>query len=442
MRLKLEIFPNREIRASLTSEPRFRKDLLSSQVGCDSECANQEKETHETHGENSVCGRSSLDISCDFQESLKPGWGGLPRKTVFGLRAKRTLLRAGGMMERLFPKENVVFLTGTLPGSTPEAIKALACWSGYVTNLLKTWVDYYAETEHSFYCWEFQRRGALHIHYAVAIDDDGNRQLVIERFKHQWIRILEQVCAKSGVDLFQRGFGGTHRGNPSKVQAYAQTVRKSVAAYLAKYCSKGHDTNNAFYCPSRWWGVSRALLKATKEATLTLVLDSLSARKALALFQDVIHITDSLTTKSYTYPHGSGFGASVVGYHDGTVEDIDLCKTISNLLGSYSMTYSAQRGTSNRLAGEMLEISRWLLSRSSSDVCLSAPLREKLTGGSLTSETVSSLTTTDWKEIYSVLCVASSQPLYSKKVTKMKQFALKQLRERMVNEYVERIPRA
>lgn len=439
MRLKVDIYPNNEVRATLTPNPRFRKYSTDELTQSDPVSDETQAETLASDREHGSGDRSLLDITCDFQESLKPGYGGLPKKTVFGLRGKRTILRAGGMMERLFKPEECVFLTGTLPGSTSESIETLARWSGYAMNLLKTWVKYYADSEHSFYCWEWQKRGALHLHYCVAVSDPIKRQLLVERFRNQWCNILESISEQSGIDLFKRGFGGTWRGKRWRVQADAQTVHTSVAAYVSKYCSKGNDTNEAFHCPSRWWGVSRALLHATVEATLTLVLDSLSLRRALALFEEVIHVTDQLTLKSYGYRHGTGQGKSLVAYHYPQDNPEDIWKTLIQTFEKCSMKYSAKKGSVETSQVRMFEILHSSLSQNSSDVCLSVPGKEAL--DSLRSGQITSAQAklSDLRELLSVTCLICSDRSSPPSMRQVRQFLRVEVKRMQCDELAKSI---
>jgi hypothetical protein len=69
---------------------------------------------------------------------------------------------------------------------------------------------------------------------------------------------------ESGVDLFRRKQGDSWEKRYSQIKKRAvdiQPVRKNVAAYLAKYMSKGCETvkskkKSNYYSPSRWWSKS------------------------------------------------------------------------------------------------------------------------------------------------------------------------------------------
>jgi hypothetical protein len=74
-------------------------------------------------------------------QRVSAGYGNLPVKpSSFGLNAKRVLIRSGAAMETKAPPEECLFITGTLPGSTESAYRAIAAYSGYIVNSLKAWV--------------------------------------------------------------------------------------------------------------------------------------------------------------------------------------------------------------------------------------------------------------------------------------------------------------
>lgn len=214
---------------------------------------------------------SSLTVAANSSPlpTLKPGYGALPRPTSFGLNAKRRLSRAGACLDEAGPVEEVLFLTGTLPGGTDSALEAIARWSAFIVHSLKKWVWKREKTSLSMYCWEYQRRGALHLHYAVRVSDAGARRFIRDNFKAFWYRLMLRVSALAGCDVFERASGGTWRDDPSVIQADAQPVRVSVARYLAKYLSKsvsGFGTRG-LPCPSRWFGVSRPLSRLVADGT-------------------------------------------------------------------------------------------------------------------------------------------------------------------------------
>lgn len=264
-----------------------------------------------------------------------PGYGGIPRSSRFGLNAKRSLLRAGGAIDRLVksPRE-VIFLTGTLPGSTPEAIEAMARYSAFALHRLKAWINKHVPHKKDFYCWELQRRGALHLHYAVVVTEQSVRRRIIDGFAGQWYRILERISDESGVDLFGRSGGGTWRGQPERCQFYAQEVEKSVAAYLSKYCSKdaGKVADGVrAYPPTRWWGVSRPLQEFCRELSGKYHREARYRGRLMAIFEDVFHILSSAANKCHEYREKHMDGSVVVAYLPREVHT-EIALAIENIL--------------------------------------------------------------------------------------------------------------
>lgn len=225
----------------------------------------------------------------DFPDALnpektdrpRPGWGGLPQETKFHREARIKVLRLGGTMEQLYSTEEIVFLTGTLPGSTPEAMFGISLMSGYLVDCLLGWLRKKctrAKAEFDYlHCWERQKRGALHIHLAFACRDEVVRRAVLSQFHDYWVGLLRSISKMIQIDLFEREQGKkglrTWKDHPEKVQADASVVEKSVAAYLAKYMGKEkvianpkHPYTNSFY-PSRWWGSSLHLKRQLNELT-------------------------------------------------------------------------------------------------------------------------------------------------------------------------------
>lgn len=208
-----------------------------------------------------------LDYSAQLETAGRArlsGYGELPlRKTNFSKQGSRALQRSGRAMDDYAQKpQEILFFTGTLPGSGSAQFEAIARWSSWIVHRLKAWVGKRVEAKFDMYCWELQKRGALHIHYALHVPDEDIRFEIRSEIKNEWIRLLQQVSEFSGVDLFRnenRGF--SHRQNLDLVQADCQEVEKSVGSYLGKYLSKAKTGKNStsVFNPCRWWGVSRPL---------------------------------------------------------------------------------------------------------------------------------------------------------------------------------------
>lgn len=300
--VKIQHFPNNELR--VTSYPvrggRFSfedEDEYSSSVA--------------------IAPPPPLSLPTNSELLDKPGFGALPSRTVFGNNARRQILRAGGAIDKSgIPSQEMVFLTGTLPGSTPEAMVAIAAWSGYIVDRLKSWLSKLELDRLEFYCWELQRRGALHLHYCVHIRSDEKRQLLLARFHNYWCKLLENVCIKSGVDVFGRDDGGTWRDCWEVVRADAETVYKSATAYMSKYCSKSGVTDAGVgMCPTRWWGVSRPLSALLKSLTTVKEYICTNANTAKKWWDENCHKLEENCHKLYSYQSKCGLCCVQVGYH-------------------------------------------------------------------------------------------------------------------------------
>ena len=209
----------------------------------------------------------------------------------FTKHAKNTIRWGASAMETAFGIGRCVFLTGTLPGSTLDAQLAFAANSSYFIDRINKWLLKHFSIDGKSYrisVWELQKRGALHLHAIVAVPP-GMTQALIDLFQAFWIHLLESLSDSTGIDLFGRAGGGTHRGNylkPVKIQGrrgilkdvmcYGAVVKKSVAAYLSKYLSKSagdfrYSSKPAFY-PARWWSVSRSVQNLIASQTISIVL--------------------------------------------------------------------------------------------------------------------------------------------------------------------------
>lgn len=263
------------------------------------------------------------------------GYGDLPEKsTAFGLNAKRSLLRQGGALEKVAPPEECLFLTGTLPGSTEDSFKAIAAWSGYIVHRLKSWIGNHERQKLDFYVWEYQKRGALHLHYCVWIRDAERRRIILGGFRQWWIQILHTVGQSAGCDMFRKNASKTHLSDLSKVRAVAEICRKSPARYLAKYLSKSANAtrgNARFFTPSRWWGTSRPLKKLAESLTQVVDVIESGVNAVRRVWESVSHYCDTSESVTYSYRHKVGVGETYVCYPKTTEESECLMSNLKSL---------------------------------------------------------------------------------------------------------------
>lgn len=240
------------------------------------------------HPDSKSLKSSGLDYRSEFQEpkiqslikklsgggKFSPGWGMTPRRTHFGLRGRRKIMRSGGVLDGL-PGCRAA-MTFTLPGSGMAAYQTMADYSGYIANRLKTWL-YDQMPKGSpvlwFFVWELQKRGALHIHLCVHCEGMREYYKLKRKAKDAWIIILESVESRTGIPMFLSPKGFDWRRKRKKIQVDVQKVRHTVGAYFAKYCSKGSDQAEKHIerglRPSRWWGCSRQLSRLLLASVLT-----------------------------------------------------------------------------------------------------------------------------------------------------------------------------
>lgn len=221
-----------------------------------------------------------LDLLKKSQQTKKRprSWGKVQREKQFKRAGGEKILWGGSVLDKFVPKEDCRMLTLTLPGGTEEAKSCVSRWSGYLINRIlqvaRRWS--YSEPLYWFFVWEHQKRDALHLHFCLGANGRGEEvELLSEEIAEKWFEVLLEFQEKEGVDCFARkGFQGTWRNNPSKWQWDCQPIKKSVAAYFAKYCQKNAQKTKPAspegfrprpkYYPSRYWGSSQTIKSAIK----------------------------------------------------------------------------------------------------------------------------------------------------------------------------------
>lgn len=192
--------------------------------------------------------------------AMRSGYGWTPDGRVFGGAARRKLKEFGALLDS-GPLEHCAFLTGTIPGSTVDALMAVATWSGWLTSRLSQWLRDRFPGAVFFGVWEYQKRGALHMHLIVRCIDAIDIRRLMDMWKKRWCRLLDGVSTRAGVDVWARPDGTTWDAARWKVRTDAQVVERSCGRYLAKYLSKSAckvRTENRFP-PSAWWFACRTL---------------------------------------------------------------------------------------------------------------------------------------------------------------------------------------
>lgn len=281
-----------------------------------------------------------LVSSCEFPddretevEGCRVGYGTISSGTTFGKRAKSTVREVGAIADQ-YPKERVVFLTGTLPGSTEGAVAALARFSGWCVAVLKQWLRDHFPGALTFGVWEYQERGALHMHLCVVLETAEQAQLLMRRWKERWLKLLDGIAKKTNVDVYERADGGTWQYSKWVTRTDAQLVAKSVRCYLSKYLSKSSDhvKTNAAYPPSRWWFCDRQLLREARKQRLVLEVPLLSLFDARKL---AVAVGSLIAEKcQITFAYESPVDARVKGFvgYGEPIAATELFQSITRLL--------------------------------------------------------------------------------------------------------------
>lgn len=296
-----------------------------------------------------------LDVSGKLDKSIPER---VRAASKFGTDARRAILRSGAAMEtEMLAPQEAVFFTGTLPGSTPEAMKAIADHADYIVHALKNWLSFYQQNRKDIYVWELQKRGALHLHFVSHIPNKSVREKVIERFHSEWCNLLETVGRRAGVDMFQRGFGDRGSNPREVVQAYAVEVRKSVAAYLSKYVSKTHNVltkMNERYAPKRWWGRSRPLKALTDKLSSTTEMMFDKMQQGLTYIRNLHDDLSGLAVQQYNYQHKASVGETHISFIMRT--SWEMAKNIVSLKGTGLLTNYGQQTISKSSTVELLNL--------------------------------------------------------------------------------------
>jgi len=407
-----EGFPGGEVRVRIFPVPGVRGEAsrnicTTRREECDHTKLPEEDPSQKVSGDTKTSGNPSSghpplvrgDELETEHESLKSGFGLLPRVTRFTRRASRTLKRVGAAFDVFCPREECLFLTGTLPGSTDGAFRSIAEWSGYIVHRLKAWVAKRQEAKMDFYCWEWQKRGALHLHYVVHLPDRHCREEVRRGFHAEWVSLLESVSVRSGNDLFARGDGRTWAGATHKVRATAEVVRKSVARYMGKYLSKASGSTLSGYCPSRWWGASREACDKLEALTVRRSQEFLSKAKAQALYDNLCRFLEATSEKGYLYRSPVGEGRSGVFFFAGGENHYEVIMTAAKTNSAYVVIdRNGETARLSRVYIRSLVLRVWNVFRTNLNAS-SEPLAAKVLKIAASSEEIDVLTLHDLMEL-------------------------------------------
>jgi hypothetical protein len=182
-------------------------------------------------------------------------------------------------------------VTLTLPANRGEAFKVLADRSGYVVNrLFQPIRNKYGDECHWFFVWEYQKRGALHMHVCIFHKDVEICEVIADKLINQWHQILCDVSEVTGICMFtdRTGKACTIRQNH---QNHTAPIQKTVGAYFSKYAGKS-ESKQFWYCQkypvSRFWGSSKAVKAIIKANSLKYDYDLENEKNANLWLESII----------------------------------------------------------------------------------------------------------------------------------------------------------
>lgn len=258
------------------------------------------------------------------EKTGRVGYGVKPRLREFSVYARRKIARAGGLLGQPLARPSTLFLTGTLPGSTDEAMAAISCQSSWIvhrllTGLPRLWGGKPSDAKW-IWVWEFQKRGALHWHCVVQLPSRLQSERIRSGFHSLWVSVLLGAGKRSGVDIAARHEGGTWLDSTDVWRTEAAPARKNPARYLAKYMSKikidGRVSSE--YPPTRWYGLSRNLHRELPWATYGVQTSTKTGHADCVVDESVdlplLSVLESLSNCSRHFPDKVGDGYTFVFY--------------------------------------------------------------------------------------------------------------------------------
>lgn len=187
----------------------------------------------------------------------------------------RNIRNAGYLLEQSYGKDNLSFLTLTLPTlPDSEFQKITENWGKMVDQFLK-WMRSTLGTKgmefEYVYCTEVQTKRlenhgqyALHLHllFRGRINKRSNWAVTPKKCRKAWVRCLKSVCSEDFRDCALENL---------------QRIKRSASGYLSKYLSKGAsaDVNGDSQKDNprfrgHWGGMCRALSRRIRGSTIRL----------------------------------------------------------------------------------------------------------------------------------------------------------------------------
>ena len=284
MKLRATVYPNNEVRVALYPEKLPQNYFKSgSDLG-------ESPENHPGTDESDITlitlDSSPIERDRALDIKSKDDTTKRHRRWALSRNGRNQILRAGACFDKS-PQTERLLLTGTLPGSTIAAFRVLAENSTIVTKRLTNWITRHEPKCNWMYVWEFQGRGALHVHIVVECQETASTYFKAH-FKDEWIKLLRDVSSESKTDLFAKTANYSH--DPQKTQTDVRVCDREPSRYISKYITKEATNSKGFsrFPPKTWYQISRNLLRRLRERTVTYEVEGLSFRQARKCEEDAI----------------------------------------------------------------------------------------------------------------------------------------------------------
>jgi hypothetical protein len=284
---------------------------------------------------------SNFNILRKTRRELKVGgrWREKCLETSFTSRAKNMLRDAGYLIETEATGVGL-FLTLTIAGGTEDVFEAVGIASGYIVDRFNRWLRYKVDNGWFGYVWELQDRGAPHLHYMFRMQAGTNFVSFYREARNQWRRILLDVSEESGVDLFAKAGGGTHRENPNLPVINFRKIKTCISGYLAKYASKERTKGGTSspFVPGRWWGVSYAIRREVLLRRLSFVFGCTTVERATNYLSDVVERLGTLIKSSWRAPNGETGPGEFLSIVINSASAVSVAAAIRDWIGGGDLT--------------------------------------------------------------------------------------------------------
>ena len=279
---------------------RERKKILEK--ASEDKLKNQPKYTWKdgVFGVHNLAKKSAFSLPCHNRKiSTLTGTCRLNKPKNFTSASGQKLRECGSAIDQICQNsENTVAITLTLPSHHDDAFRAIAAYSGYAVNrIFQPIRRHYGEEVLWFFVWEYQKRGALHLHIALYHPNKDKALEIGNSFRSQWHKILQDISNLANTNLFL-GRNGRDNSDIEKNHFYCQPMRRSLGAYFSKYAGK-KESKQAWYCQkypvSRFWGCCYALKRLIKSLSLEVKIESPDSELIESVIASILKKIESLS---------------------------------------------------------------------------------------------------------------------------------------------------